>query len=288
VTTTPSVARRDSHVRDSTRDARPHEETPGDVGRSRWLRKLVLVTSLLGLDARRLLSLRHAGRFARDCWRYHRQARNHRFPLRLADLMPVLTDLDAEAGSTRGHYFHQDLWAARRIFAARPGSHIDVGSRIDGFVGHVLAFMPVTVVDIRPLQSDVPGLTFVRGSCLDLGWIETGSVESISSLHAVEHFGLGRYGDTVDGSAWQSGMRELSRVLRPGGRLYFSVPIGVERVEFNAHRIFNPRTVLEGFSDLRLMSFASVGENGDFFADASPDAFEHVRYACGLFEFTKA
>src|SRR5258708_35341646 len=50
--------------------------------------------------------------------------------------------------------FHQDLWAARMVFEQRPSRHVDVGSRIDGFVAHVLPFMLVTVVDIRPLARD--------------------------------------------------------------------------------------------------------------------------------------
>ncbi|HWF86113.1 MAG TPA: hypothetical protein VG222_14745 [Vicinamibacterales bacterium] len=53
----------------------------------------------------------------------------------------------------RGHYFHQDLWVAKRIYAARPAAHVDIGSRIDGFVAHLLTFMPVTVIDVRPLDS---------------------------------------------------------------------------------------------------------------------------------------
>jgi hypothetical protein len=32
--------------------------------------------------------------------------------------------------------------------------------------------------------------------------------------------------------------------LKPGGRLYLSTPIGIERVEFNANWVFNPYTIL--------------------------------------------
>ena len=61
------------------------------------------------------------------------------------------------------------------------------------------------------------------------------SVESLSYLYTMEHIGLGRYGDPIDPLGYLKGMNELQRVLKPGGKLYFSVLIGQERVEFNAY-----------------------------------------------------
>src|SRR6516165_5825430 len=72
----------------------------------------------------------------------------------LGHAYPVLSDYKESAGAARGHYFHMDLWAARKIFTAAPRHHVDIGSRIDGFVAHLLAFRDVEVVDIRPLSSD--------------------------------------------------------------------------------------------------------------------------------------
>src|SRR5437870_3676395 len=53
---------------------------------------------------------------------------------------PCLQDRYAPGGTASGHYFHQDLWVARRIHAAEPSEHWDVGSRVDGFLAHLLAF----------------------------------------------------------------------------------------------------------------------------------------------------
>src|SRR6266540_343059 len=118
--------------------------------------------------------------------------------------------------------------------AVRPRAHIDIGSRVDGFVAHVLTFMPVTVVDIRPLQSDVRGLTFVQGDVCRLASFQTDSIESLSSLHAIEHIGLGRYGDPIAPDGWRDALRECARVLAPGGRFYFGTPVGRERLNFNS------------------------------------------------------
>lgn len=76
-------------------------------------------------------------------------------------------------------------------------------------------------------------------------------------------------------------------MLRPGGHLYFSVPVGIERVSFNVHRIFAPQTILGTFSGLKLLDFSAVNDEGDLVANCSPDGFVESHFACGLFEFTK-
>jgi SAM-dependent methyltransferase len=228
-------------------------------------------------------------RFVRDCRRYRKAApAGSPFPLRLRDLKPILVDYFEQAGSGEGHYFYQDLWAARKVYEARPERHLDIGSRIDGFVAHVLTFMPVEVIDIRPLSSKVRGLTFRQADATNLADIPDGSVESLSSLHVVEHFGLGRYTDPVDPQACFAAMRAMQRVVRPGGKLYFSVPVGRERVEFNAHRVFAPGTVLSSFPELELRSFAAVNDAGEFLPDCRPDDVAGARFACGMFEFARS
>jgi len=223
-------------------------------------------------------------RFARELRAYSAHATDRRFPIRGRDLYPILGDYAAPAGTASGHYFHQDLWAARKIFAMRPARHVDVGSRVDGFVAHVLTFMPVEVIDVRKLESQVDGLKFVQDDATTLRSIADKSVVSLSSLHAVEHFGLGRYGDPVDPDGWLRGIQALKRVLAPQGRLYFAVPIGRERVEYNAHRIFSPHTIVEAFAGLQLVSFSAVDDSGRYRENARIADYVAAQYSCGLFE----
>ena len=164
---------------------------------------------------------------------------------------------------------------------------MDVGSRVDGFIAHLLVFRPVTVIDIRPLESPISGLRFLQDDATDMVQVENDSVESLSSLHVAEHFGLGRYGDPVDPRACFRFMASLQRVLSPGGMLYFSVPVGRERVEFNANRVFAPNTIIQSFPKLRLVSFSFVGDDGCFYENQDPLALPENELACGLFEFTK-
>lgn len=252
------------------------------------LRRVHGLLSSCGFDGLRMVrTVAAMPLFLREALRYRGMTKHGGMPLRWSALRPMLADRFENAGVASGHYFHQDLWAARRILAARPARHVDIGSRVDGFVSHVLTFMPVEVVDVRPLTSSVPGLTFLQANATDLQGLADDSLPSVSSLHAVEHFGLGRYGDPVDPTACFRAMQSLARVLAPGGRLYFSVPIGVERVEFNAHRVFDPSTVLEEFRTLCLEGFSAVDDAGRFVADATPAQFRGAQYSCGLFEFSK-
>lgn len=238
-----------------------------------------------GISIRELaVNLKRLPGYYRDIRKYREKSTNSSIPI--ARHYPILTDIDQDAGTATGHYFHQDLWAARRIREENPDEHYDIGSRLDGFISHLLVFRDVTVIDIRPLNSDVKGLEFVQDDATKLDVFEDNSVESISSLHAAEHFGLGRYGDPIDPEGHTKFMDSLQRVLQKNGKLYFSVPVGQERVEFNAHRVLSPYTVLDQFEELELERLDGVID-GEFVKSPSPEELEKQEYACGLFEFTK-
>jgi len=162
---------------------------------------------------------------------------------------PILHEWD-EASGGLGAYFYQDQRVARWIYEANPQRHIDVGSRVDGFIGHLSVFREVEVLDIRPQPGNVPGVIFHQ---LDLmaelpaEWV--GCTDSLSCLHTIEHFGLGRYGDPIDVNGHVKGLVQLQRMVAPGGLIYLSTPIGPQRVEFNAHRVFSAQTVVDWFRD---------------------------------------
>lgn len=253
-----------------------------------WARRARNYTYFLGLLPAGRQTWRHLPRFLREARAYQRASRQEdAFPFAWSETQPMLADYALEAGSAGGHYFHQDLWAARRIHAARPRSHVDIGSRIDGFVAHLLTFMPVTVVDIRRLDSQVDGLTFVQGDVCHLSAFASESLESLSSLHAIEHIGLGRYGDPISPAGWRAALRECARVLRPGGRFYLGLPVGRERLNFNSGRVFDPATIVAAAAPLRLTTFAAVDDAGQLVDPATPSHFSTAEYACGLFEFTR-
>jgi len=193
------------------------------------------------------------------------------------------------AGIPCQHYFAQDIWGSRKIYRNNPKRHYDIGSRLDGFIAHLLVFREVNYIDLRPLPYNIPGLNFIQSNAVELKEIESESIESLSCFHALEHFGLGRYGDEIEPEAYKKAARNMQRVLKKGGRLYIGVPIGPkDKLIFNAHRIFSVFTILSLFEELQLMDIAYIDPDGVFAQSISIENYQNVKeYSCGLFEFEK-
>lgn len=250
----------------------------------------------VGVDPRRLqASLRGLPVYLRNRRQYRALTSGGHSPFPLGADYPCLADRYDAGGVASGQYFHQDLLVAQLVYEARPRRHIDVGSRVDGFVAHVAAFRSIDVLDIRPIQSGAMNVRFHQADATgDVSAFHEGA-DSVSCLHALEHFGLGRYGDALDPQGWRKGFDNLGRMLEPSGRLYLSVPLGKEqRVEFDAHRVFSLPFVLEHMlaGSYRLDSFSYVDDEGELHrdvsvaSDAAAGSFE-LHMGCGIFVATK-
>jgi len=225
--------------------------------------------------------------FAIDYIRYREEAKRKEQPLRKwKDLSPYLDDCYQESGNLPEHYFYQDLWAVKLVYQTKPEVHFGIGSSIHGFIAHVSIFNKVKVFDIRPQSSRIENVDFIQGDITDLK-IQSGSIPSLSCLHAADHIGLGRYGDRIDARGTEKAVKELQRVLAGKRDLYFSLPVGRERICFNAHRVSSPQRVLAYFDELLLVSFSVVDDSGTFRRGVNPDDYEQSEYACGLFHFRK-
>ncbi len=204
--------------------------------------------------------------------------------VRIRDSYPCLMDR-TQYTPFDAHYFHQACWLARKLAEKRPAAHVDIGSHVMT-IGILSAFIDTTFIDYRPLQVSIEGLECRQGDVLELA-LPSGSVTSLSCLHVIEHVGLGRYGDTLSPKGSVLAAKELSRVLKPEGKLFISVPIGRERVCFNAHRVFLPETVLAIFSELKLIEFSFVDDTGVYHANSRITSVGETEYGCGMFVFMK-
>ena len=236
-----------------------------------------------GLDPLAARHLRHLPRYIRDLREFKRQGGV------IDKYVPQLADFADTSGVASGHYFHQDLLIAQRIYAAAPSNHIDVGSRIDGFVAHVAAFRPIEVLDIRPLASSShPNIRFVQADLMAPIPSLREKYSSVSCLHALEHFGLGRYTDPVDVRGHRRGFEPIAALVAPHGKLYLSVPVGRRRVEFNAHRVADPRDPLDWAKDIfELEAFDLVDDEGELRRDAALEEAAALYYGCGIYTFAK-
>jgi hypothetical protein len=241
-----------------------------------------------------LVFLKNYPSFLREYAEIRRQAEKAGGDFPFGKLYPCLAERDEESGVVAEHYFLQDLLVAQKIYQANSTSrHVDIGSRIDGFVGHVASFREVEVLDVRDQKLDIANIRFTRADLTAEVFSLTDYCDSLSCLHALEHFGLGRYGDRLNYRGHLVGWDNMHRMLKRGGKLYFSVPIGEQRIEFNAHRVFSIAyllSIIEGRYDIN--SFSYINHENRLITDAALDDRSvqnnfGCHYGCGIFELTK-
>lgn len=236
---------------------------------------------------RRYISKRKQFQIFRSEFRQFRAASDQaRFAVEWSDRYPCLDDRISTSNFDR-HYVYHTAWAARVLAKTKPARHVDIGSYLY-FATLVSAFVPVRFLDYRPAQVVLPGLETGFADLLALPF-EDGSVSSLSCMHVVEHVGLGRYGDPLDPNGDLKAIKELTRVVAPGGDLLFVVPVGQPRVMFNAHRIYGYDQVIKAFDDLILSEFSLIQSQGAAppIAGASVEQVAAERYGCGCFHFRR-
>ena len=251
--------------------------------------------ALLGLVPVNLINtLRGLPYYIHDFFTLRKLQKNVDKPFGYGKPYPCLGDRFDESGSAKGHYFHQDFLIARKVFSNNPNVHVDVGSRIDGLITHIASFRKIEVFDIRPLTTPLPNVTFTQADLsATLNEKLQNYTDSLSCLHTIEHFGLGRYGDTVCPEAYKVGLGNLYNILKKDGKFYFSVPMGPQRIEFNAHRVFALKFLLQLFKGkYNIDSFSYVDDNGDLHENINlnDELIENncgCHYGCGIFEMTK-
>jgi hypothetical protein len=149
--------------------------------------------------------------------------------------------------------------------------------------------MPIEVIDIRSIPNSSRNTTFTQMDFIRRLSIKT---SSLSCLHSIDQFGLGRYGDPINPQRHIQGFINLVGGLEPGGKHYISYPIGSkERVEFNSHRVFDPKSIFTwpAVEKLELMDFSWVDDNCDFHPSSKPseEFSAELNYVCGIYTFKR-
>lgn len=240
-------------------------------------------------------------KFILDRHEYKKQCGNNLlFSYNKKNEYKILHDYRDSAGMVDPHYFIQDIYVAQYVINRGIKQIYDIGSRIDGYISHLVSSgIKITMIDIRPLPINIENLNFLQGNALNLSSIPDNSLSVLSSLHAIEHFGLGRYGDPIDYDGWKKALNEFAKKVTLDGTLILSVPCGnKDLLMFNAHRIFTPITIYKEISNvMRLESFTRVHnyttEQFKFSDKSNCDSeLEKIteslsEYDCGIFIFKK-
>jgi hypothetical protein len=256
---------------------------------------LYRLLALFGVNPRRLFRTTVAlPGFVRDYRELKKQSAKSLTKIPFGRFFPALEDRSSEAGAAKGHYFWQDLLVARRVYLNNPKRHVDVGSRIDGFVAHVATFREIEVFDVREMRVSPKNMKFVRKDLLnELESNLVGYTDSLSSLHTLEHIGLGRYGDSLCFDGHLAALDNLVKLLQKGGKFYVSVPFGPQRIEFNAHRVFSLEYFLSLFQNtFDVDEFSYVDDDGSLHEGTTllgPQVKDNFgcRFGCAILELTK-
>lgn len=209
---------------------------------------------------------------------------DNRFTISILDIYPSIKDKTIKTNFD-AHYIYHTAWAARKVKEINPARHTDISSSLY-FSGIVSAFIPVDFYDYRPADLQLSNLKSGHADLTKLSF-KSGSIDSLSCMHTVEHVGLGRYGDKIDAKGDIKAINELKRVLSEGGSLLFVVPVGKPKIEFNAHRIYSYDQVISYFSSLRLKEFSLITDSGKFLSNSTKNEADKQSYGCGCFWFIK-
>lgn len=209
---------------------------------------------------------------------------DHRFSVAAKDVYPCLKDRVTTTPFDH-HYIYHPAWAARILATTKPALHADFSS-ILSFSSIVSAFVPIKFFDFRPAHLNLNGW---EGNFADLCKldIQDHTYESVSCMHTVEHIGLGRYGDALDPIGDIKAINELKRITKSNGNILFVTPVGKQRIEYNAHRIYSFELIIQLFENCELVDFSLITDEGTYIENAAPELVKNQNYGCGCFWFKK-
>jgi len=172
--------------------------------------------------------------------------KHHKRPI--LRISPFVHDKHVDSGAQKSLYFLQDICCSQYCLNKPFSKHVDLGSRVDGFVAQIAASREIEVLDIRPSSSRIKNIIFTQGDITGLDSRLAGRYDLTTSLHALEHVGLGRYGDTVDANGFDLSLQNIRSLTCNKGETLISLPVSscnAEIIEFNAQRIMSSSSIIE-------------------------------------------
>ena len=140
---------------------------------------------------------------------------------------------------------------ARFAFRFVPGSRVlELGCAESDWLERMHAMDPsldLVGVDTRRQNRETRGFRVIEGSAMNPDLFPPESVDRIVLLGALEHFGLGFYGDPEQPDGDTITMENVARWLKPDGLVYFDVPCQPRyAVTENRHfRMYAPASIQE-------------------------------------------
>ena len=190
-----------------------------------------------------------------------------------------------DGGHQTGSYVLECIWAAQMLHAVGAKKILDIGSYRLFTIGLCAnADTDVTLLEIRDVPDELAGSeSRIIGDAKDAELPEN-YFDAVVSLCALEHFGLGKYGEEFDAYADIKAIKNIKKCLKPGGRFIFTCPVGDKAaIWFNAHRVYSlgmlRGCMSEGF-EIEKERFINIGGNSHFFEPAN-GLVGDINWYCG-------
>ena len=185
---------------------------------------------------------------------------------------------------------------ALRQLTSGSGRLMDIGSS-DSLFPYLLADKGFNVTCLDPIAkpSNDPRIEIMEGDIRKTSLSE-GQFDVITCISTLEHIGLpGRYGITeADPDGERNAMKEMHRLLKPGGRLILTVPFG-QYAMLPLNRVYSQVRIMELKGPLRCTTeeYYCIDREGSYLPATAQEASESdLRldgyYALGCFVFERA
>ena len=113
-----------------------------------------------------------------------------------------------------------------------------------------------TTIEYQKITSNDERLKVMTVSEYDQSPIKFDASFSISSF---EHDGLGRFGDPIDPRGDIKAMKKMKKYVKKGSYLFLSVPVGMDAIVWNAHRIYGKKRLKDCQCSLKVGIWWIVG-----------------------------
>lgn len=166
----------------------------------------------------------------------------------------------------------QFLYLALRDFPIFNQDVALIGSTYPWYEAMLLTRVPKSVTVIEYSDRKLEGIPNLQYGKPDDFYSFT-KYDAAVSISSYEHDGLGRYGDPLNPNGDLEAMKTLKYIVKPGGLLYLSVPIGQDKLYFNLHRIYGkyrfPK-LIEGWQPVGWFGFVDQSWTFDNQGDYQP------------------
>lgn len=149
------------------------------------------------------------------------------------------------------------MWEAIAKYPIRGLSVVNMGSLTPWYESNCLYFgASSTTIDYNRI---ITATTRIKTMTIAEWEVARPTFDVAWSISSFEHDGLGMYGDPLDPEGDLKAMRNMKRVVKPGGLLFLSIPVGKDKVLFNNARIYGRARLpmlMEGWEQIDTVGLA--------------------------------